>query len=162
MNYSTAVMLINTNIRAVKTVYYPERDAKGNYLTHVNDAGRVEVNARVLHKTLDKSIGVGDYVIVPTKSRHNMTVAQVVEVDSEVDFDSDENVEWIVSKVDVVPSKKILAEESKWIETLKLSEKNAKRTKIKEDMLALYKDSGIDTLEIAQMTGVPAIEHKAS
>lgn len=145
MNYSTAVMLINTNIRAVKVTYEPDTDkAKQN---------------RVIYKTLDQSISKGDFVVVPTDTRHNLTVVQVDEVDVEVDFESSVEVKWIVSKVATEDSARILKEETKWIEALKASEKRRKREEIKKNMLDMYNDDGIEKMPIANFSDVKAIEH---
>lgn len=150
MNYSTAVMLINTNIRAIKTVYEPDI------------AGRVPQEITTF-KTLDKSIKKGDYVVVPTDTRHNLTVVLVNEVDVEVDFDASKEIKWVVSRFTTEEHNRILSEESKWIETLKASEKRKKREEIKKNMLEMYKDDGIEKLAIANMTDAnapPVIESK--
>ena len=137
MNYSTAVMLINTKIRAVKVTY--ELDTPGN------------IKSRYLFKTLDQSIHKDDYVVIPTDTRHNLTVAKVDEVDVEVDFESDIEVKWIVGRVPTEENVKILEEEGKWIDALKASEKRRKREEIKKNMLDMYQDSGIETLAISSM-----------
>lgn len=140
MNYSTAVMLINQNIRAVKTVY--EKDVIGG-----------TKYPRVIFKTLDKTIKPGDFVVVPTETRHGMTVVMVDEVDVDVDFESTTQVKWIVSKVLTDEHQNILGEEGKWIEALKASEKRRKREEIKKNMLEMYEDDGIAKLPIANMSG---------
>lgn len=56
MNYSTAVILLNKNIRTVQATYEPDRvgvDAK-----------------RSIFKTFDSSIQVDDIVVVPSTTRH--------------------------------------------------------------------------------------------
>lgn len=67
MNYTTAVFLINKNVRAVMCNYEPDAEHK-----------------TTMFKTLDTAIRVGDFVIVPTKTRHGMTVSKIVEVDVDV------------------------------------------------------------------------------
>ena len=155
MNYTTAVMLINPNIRAIKTIYEPDV---------VDGAGRVtKTGQRYTFKTLDTSIKVGDLVVVPTNTRHNFTVVKVEEVDVEVDFEADLQLKWIVDRVDQTNHALVLAEEGKWIEQLKASEKRAKREEIKKKMFDMYQDTGIDKLPIANMmdaTTAAAIEHK--
>ncbi len=143
MNYSTAVMLINPNIRAVKTSY--EKDTPS------------VKQQRYIFKTLDTTIAVGDYVVVPTSTRHNMTVVKVEEVDVEVDFENDLELEWIVDKVNVGGHQTVLSEEAKWIEALKASEKRRKREDIKKNMMEMYQDSGIEKLAISNMVGVPDV-----
>lgn len=146
MNYSTAVMLINSNIRAIKTIYEPDTDK--------------QKQSRYLFKTLDKDIKVGDFVVVPTDTRHNMTVVEVVEVDADVDFESGVEIKWIMSRVDMEKISNVLAEETKWIEALKASEKRKKREEIKKNMLDMYANEDIAALPIASMTDTPVIEHK--
>lgn len=137
MNYSTAVMLINTNIRAIKVTYELDTDKLRQQ--------------RYTYKTLDASIKVGDYVIVPTETRHNMTVCRVEEVDVDVDFEDSTEIKWIVDRVNKGDHDNILKEESKWIEALKQSEKRRKREEIKKSMLEMYQDEGIEKLPIANM-----------
>ncbi len=84
MNYTTAVFLINNAVRAVVCTYEAE-----------------DKSPRTMFKTFDKTIRVGDLVIVPTNTRHRMTVCKVVETDVDVDFDNSACVHWIVSKVDI-------------------------------------------------------------
>lgn len=74
MNYSTAVMLFNPEIRAISVSY--EKDEKG--------AGKKPFYT---YKTLDKTIEKGDLVVVPTDTRHEFTVVRVEEVDVEVDYE---------------------------------------------------------------------------
>lgn len=144
MNYSTAVMLINQNIRAIKTIYEPDTN------THKQ--------TRTTFKTLDNSIAVGDYVVVPTDTRHGKTVVLVTEVDVDVDFESSVVVEWVIDKISTEQNQKILDEEVKWIEALKASEKRRKREEIKKSMLEMYQDDGIEKLPIANMQSPAAIE----
>ncbi len=149
MNYSSAVMLINENIRAVKVVYEDEKENP--------------TQPRVIFKTLDKSIKVDDLVVVPTGTRLKMTVSKVVEIDVDVDFEGGAQLSWIVARVPVEDIETILTEESKWIDALKASEKRKKREEIKASMLAMYKDDGIEKMAIASMSdtsSVDAIEHK--
>jgi hypothetical protein len=152
MNYSTAVMLINQNIRAITVTYEPDSTNHG-----------AAPQKRTVFKTLDKSIAPGDLVIVPTDTRHLTTVVKVDEVDVDVNFESDVQIGWIIDKVSVAGWHTILAEEEKWIDALKASEKRKKREEIKKNMLDLYKDDGIDMLAIANMNSagdVVKIEQK--
>lgn len=152
MNYSTAVMLINPNIRAIKTIYEP--DALNS------TGGVVKVGQRYTFKTLDPSIQKGDFVVVPTNTRHGFTVVKVEEVDAEIDFEAGIELKWIVDKVSIADYSSVQIEEGKWIDALKASEKRAKREEIKKKMIDMYKDDGIDKLPIANMSGIVAIENK--
>lgn len=126
MNYSTAVMLINQQIRAIKCSYEP-------------GAGTT-VPRTYLFKTLDPTIKKGDFVVVPTDSRWNYTVNRVEEVDVDVDFDSDIEVKWVVSKVDVEGNKQTVKEEEKWVLALQESEKRKKREELRQQLIATHGD----------------------
>ncbi len=78
MNYTTAVFLINDKARALRGTY---------------EAG--EHAPRALFKTFDPAIKKDDLVIVPTGTRHNMTVVKIVEEDVEIEIETDQPV-WIV------------------------------------------------------------------
>lgn len=156
MNYSTAVMLINPKIRALKTIYQPDAPRAD---------GKASMTApRVIFKTLDPDIAKGDLVVVPSSTRHNFTVVLVDEVDVDVDFDSDVKIGWIVQKVSKEAFDNIAQEEGKWIETIKASEKRRKREELKKSMLDMYAADGVETLPIANMGTSPvevvAIENK--
>lgn len=148
MNYSTAVMLINPNIRAISTLYQPD-------VTH-NDGSILKKAVRTIFKTLDQSIKKGDFVVVPTNTRHGATVVLVEDVDVEVDFESSTEIHWVIDRVSKEGHTKVLSEEGKWIEALKASEKRRKREEIKRNMLAMYDDDGIQQLPIASL-GAPTL-----
>jgi hypothetical protein len=136
MNYSTAVFLINNNVRALKGTY--------------EDNGTLGI-----FKTLDATIKKDDLVVVPTSTRHKMTVFKITEVDVDIDMDSGAQVEWVISKIDAEAYKKLLADEADAIAKIKSAELRKKRTDLAE---ALFKDN-IDTLKalpIASMTSEKA------
>jgi hypothetical protein len=118
MNYSTAVFLINNEVRAVKGVYQDE----GN---------------TAIFKTLDKTIKKDDLVVVPTTTRHKMTVFKITETDVDVDMDSQVKIDWIIQKVDEAPYKVLLEQENDAIQKIKSAEIRKKRTELRE---ALFKD----------------------
>jgi hypothetical protein len=93
MNYSTAVFLINDQVRALYVVYGPLPQDDGEY-------GKQQI-PRYLVKTLDTEIEVGDYVIVPATVGHRMQIAKVVDTEAEIDFDSTTVVPWIIQRVDL-------------------------------------------------------------
>lgn len=115
MNYSNVILLICDEARAVRVSY--------------------EDNSKTtIKKTIDPEIKVGDYVNVETGTRWNMTVCKVVEVDVEVDFDSDEDLGWIISKVDLAQFDDIKAQELAAIQAIKEDEKRKKRESIQEQL----------------------------
>jgi hypothetical protein len=135
MNYSTAIFLINKNVRAVLCNYEPDSPDK-----------------RVMFKTLDPNIREGDFVIVPTKTRHGMTVSKVAEVDVDVDFDSIAEVGWIVCQVDQAQYKITMAQEADAISVIKSAEKTKKRNELAAALLIDSKDA-LKALPITVMTG---------
>lgn len=137
MNFTTAVMLLNQNISAIHTIYEEETEQRRQ--------------PRTTFKTLDTTIQVGDFVVIPTDTRHKMTVVKVVGVDVDVDFESQTPVQWVISKVNMDAHNTILSEEQKWIETIKASEKRRKREELKKNMLEMFHEDGIEQLAIANM-----------
>lgn len=144
MNYSTAVMLINQNIRAINVIYDKEQ---------VDSNGRIVGNKqqRYTYKTLDATIKKGDYVVVPTDTRHNLTVVLVDEVDVDVDFEAHIEFKWVVEKVSMDSYNGVLKEEGAWIEALKVSEKRRKREEIAKNMTDTY-GADLKNLPIANMS----------
>jgi hypothetical protein len=104
MNYSTAIFLINDEVRAL-------------YIKYVNRGG----GQTYMAKTFDKTINKDDYVVIPTtiKEEDNMTVAKVVEVDAEIDFDSTTIIPWVISKIDLDEFTKITELEKEAIKTIR-------------------------------------------
>lgn len=125
MNYSTAVFLINRDMRAVICEYEPS-DPIYNKSTGANN--------RVIFKTLDKFIKKDDYVVVQTNTRHGMTVVKVIETDVSIDFDSPNEVKWVVCKVDKTQHEKILADEAQAVEAIKRAEFNKRRQTLLNDV----------------------------
>ena len=141
MNYTTAVFLINKHVRAVLATYESEDNAK-----------------RTLFKTLDDTVAVGDFVVVPTDTRHKMTVCKVVETDVDVDFDSTAPVAWVIGKVDRTAHEQVLAQEGTAIQAIKSAELRQKRDNLRKAMFADHLDT-LKALPIAAMNGdAPKVE----
>lgn len=132
MNYSTAVILINPTIRAVK----------GRYEEH----GKDEV-----FKTIDPTLAVGDFAVVETGTRWGMSVFKVTAVDVEVDFDSTAQVGWVVQKVAMPEHEKIKTMEAAAIELIKKGELRKRREDIKQNTLDAVSAGEIDKLDIARL-----------
>lgn len=139
MNYTTAVFLINKNVRAVLCNYEPDAPDK-----------------RVMFKTLDATIKVDDFVIVPTKTRHEMTISKVVAVDVDVDFDSAVAVCWLVAKVDKANYEATLAQEAQAVAVIKSAETTKKRNELAAALLADSKEA-LKALPITVMNGDPPL-----
>lgn len=116
MNYSTAVFLINDQVRAVYAIYEPDKaDQKSR---------------RYLFKTFNKSLKAGDMVVVPSTIRHQLDIAKVTDVDVSIDLDSATNIDWIVGVVDTEDFLHIISEEKAAIETIKQAQMAEKRDKL--------------------------------
>lgn len=122
MNYTTAVFLINPEARAVQCSY--EKDSGGVQL------------ASYLFKTLDKSVKKGDLVVVPTNTRHNLTVVKVEAVDVDIDVDTPHDIKWIVGKVDLLTHQKLLDMEAEAVATIKAAEMRKKREELAKTLKA--------------------------
>ena len=121
MNYSIAVFLINKNVRAIACTY--ESDV----------AGRPA--ARTLFKSLDQHLRVGDFVVIPTDTRHGLTVVKIAEVDVDVDFDSQTQMAWIVGKVDLTDHNLVLSQEGQAIAAIKSAEKRKKADELRAALI---------------------------
>lgn len=141
MNYSTAVMLINPNIRAIKGQY--------------EEGGNIEV-----FKTLDADLKVGDMAVVESGTRWGMTVFKVVEVDVDVDFDSSKKIGWVVGKVDIAAHDELKKLEAAAIDVIKKGELRKRREDIRKNTLDAVSAGEIDRLDIAKLGGTPALPGK--
>lgn len=138
MNYSTAIMLVNENIRAIRCAYEPTQEGTKEYL----------------FKSLDKTIKVGDLVVVPSTTRYKRAVVKVTEVDAEVDYDSTVQIEWIVGKIDNADYAAIKNAEQGAIDQIKTVEKKRKTDELR-DKLGLNDNTLLKALPIASMSALP-------
>ena len=136
MNYSTAILLINTNCRAILGTY--EADVEGQPPVK-----------RELFKTFDDTIAVDDIVMVPTNTRHKVTAIKVVEIDVEWDVNVQGEVKWIIGKVDQPAFKALQAQEGEAIHAIKESEKTHARNTLKAKMFAHMNPDQVKALQIA-------------
>lgn len=123
MNYSTAIFLINNDVRAVSVSYEQDHEGKG-------------IKPFTLYKTFDPEVAVGDHVAIPTGTRHGMTVARVEEVDVEVDVDFGGTMNWLVDRVDTSQRDVIEAQEADAIATIKSAEKKARQDELRAKLIA--------------------------
>lgn len=141
MNYSTAILLINPDCRAMLAIYQPDP----------SDANQPKAK-RELFKTFDETIAVDDIVMVPSNTRHNVTTVKIVETDVEWDINVQQEVRWIIGKIDQSAFKDLKAKETAAIAAIKESEKTHARNELKKKMFAHMDEAAIKALAIAGPT----------
>lgn len=130
MNYSTAVFLVNDKVRAISATYL--RDG-------FDDQGRPAPGSKAQQttfKTFDQAIKKDDLIIVPTKTRHGFTVCKVVDVDLEIDLETNISIDWVAGVFEDSEHKRMLAMEEKMVETIRSAEKNRKREELRKSLMA--------------------------
>lgn len=154
MNYSTSIFLINKDVRAIAVSYDKiDMDAdttKMKFQPAYLSGGGVPKGAEI-YKTMDQSIKINDFVVVPTNTRHGMTVCKVVAIDVEIDFESDEDCHWIVDNVSMENFEKTRQAEDQAIQAMKAAQVNKKRNELSDTMLANMGDD-IPKLEMFNKT----------
>jgi hypothetical protein len=139
MNYSTAIFLINPKVRAILAIYEPDTESRKA--------------PRTMFKTFDQTISAGDFILVPTDTRHKMTVNKVVEVDVEPDLESGAHMHWVVSTIDRAMYEEVLGQEARAIDLMKAAEKTHAREELRKKMLAHVDETQLAALQIARMSG---------
>lgn len=146
-NYSTAIFLINKSARAIAVTYEKidlnQDTTKLKFQPAYLSGGKLPDGA-VVFKTMDKDIAVNDFVIVPTDTRHGMTVCKVVAVDVEIDFESSNECHWLIGTVNTIDFEDIRQQEEKAIIAIKAAEVNQKKEALSNALLENLKNSGVD------------------
>lgn len=130
LNKSTAMFIFTDKCRGIACSYEPgsvSRDDDGN----ITEDSRTGLYT---YKSLDPDIKVGDYVIVPTDTRHKLTVVKVEDVDVEPDYDSNIIYKWIVGRVALKDHEALVAQENDAIKMIQRAEKRKRRIEIKKDV----------------------------
>lgn len=141
MNLSTAIFLVNENVRCVAVAYDKTTDVRGK------DVPR-EIKS---FKTIDADVAVGDLVTIPTDTRWGYTIGKVTEVDMDVDFDSSETMRWVVGKIDTNFIDDLRAQEQEVLGRIAAADKDAKR----KELAAKLKEHNPDLTGIALLTMGP-------
>jgi len=156
-NYSTAIFLINSNVRAIAVTYekidLTKDTTQMKYQPAYLSGGKLPDGAAVF-KTMDPDIKVDDFVIVPTDTRHGMTVCKVVATDIEIDLQSDKECHWIVGTVDTSEFESVRQQEEKAIVAIKAGKVKAEQDKLRQEMLAALGDN------VANIPMQNVIEHR--
>lgn len=131
MNNTRAIFLINDNVRA--------------WLCSYEDEGEKPIDKQTLtmFKTFDQTLKEKDYVVVPTDTRHKMTVVRLEKlVDSlDVDIKDPKNLDWIIGRVEKADYNYIKAQEEKALQVIKSAQKRKEREELRK---AIEADCGVD------------------
>lgn len=149
-NHSHAVFLLNPKIRAIVAIYEPEPFE-----------GKHNPNNKTMFKTLDQDMKIGDLIIVPTTTRHNFTTMKVIAVDVEVDYNSSQEIKWVVSRIDVAAYERTVAIENQGIQKIKDHEARKKREELKEALIGDDKELLTLSLAVIDSTATIIDEKKA-
>lgn len=144
-NYSTAVFLLNNKVRAVLGIYKPDPLNAG--------MNGVQLEKRVMFKTMDPDIKKGDLVLVPSDTRHNITTFKITDVDVEVDLESSTKINWIVGVVDRTEYDQVIAMEASAIDRIKSAQTTKKRKELRDALMADVPVEEIKALPIAKFNG---------
>lgn len=134
MNESTAIFLISDDIRAIEATYEAEESA-----------------SRKLFKTFDTSIKVDDYVVVPTDTRHHMTVCKVVGVDIDIDVETHQEVKWIIGTVNPADYESLKAQEADALLKIKHAQRRKKRQELREALLDAQAEEELKSLPLYKL-----------
>ena len=97
-------------------------------------------------KTYDETLAVDDYIVVPSATRHEMTVMKIVEVGVEPNLDSNSKIDWVIGKIDRTPYEKLLSQEGDFLSRARKAEKKRKKEQMREDFLAGMEDEDLKML----------------
>lgn len=86
-------------------------------------------------KTMDPTIEVSDFVVVPTDTRHGMTVCQVVATDFEIDYENTAECHWIIGKVDTTEFEDNRQKEAEALAQVKAAAHNKRRKELAEQLI---------------------------
>lgn len=136
MNHSTHVFLLSDAVRAIVCQY---NGVSSNSYTF---------------KSMDPLIKEGDFVAVKSSidAKFGLTIAKVVEVDAQIDFDPSINYKWIVQRIDMDAYNAIVASEEETVKEIRKQEKNFK----KEQLRKALSDTGVDLSKITFGKEAPA------
>lgn len=116
MNPSLSSFVVESACRAIRVEYDPDNKSNNN--------------TNYLFKTLDPTLAKGDFVNVPTNTRHGMTVVKITEVDMIVNYDSTDNYQWIIGKVDKTAFDALLAQDRVVIDKIARIEQDKKKREL--------------------------------
>lgn len=142
MNLTTAVFLVNRDVRAIRVNYEPHE------------------SKQTMFKTLDNKIKKDDFVIIPTGTRHGFTVGKVTEIDVTPDFDDATKVDWVVQRLDKEEYETILKQEAEAVDAIRKAEFNRRKTQLFDSMVSAEEAGMIKALPIYK-NGTPPINPRS-
>ena len=147
MNFSKSILLFNSSIRVIETIYDLD-PAPGE---------RKERAKRTLYKTLDPSIKKDDLVIIPTGTRYRRSIVKVTGVGIEIDdYESDGELLWIIGKFDEAFYNKCVQMEVDAVEVMRAAEKNKKREELRKSILDANPDLAKMSITNASFAAIEA------
>lgn len=135
MNPSKIIFVINDDVRGIACSYEPSSSPSIKPSTTV-------------FKSFDQTLKPGDFVVVPTDTRHDMTVVRVEEVDVHVDYENGGEMKWIIDKVNTETHAANCLAEKEAIEAVQNAERARKKAELKNALFKDHEDT-LKTLAIA-------------
>ena len=142
MNKTTAIFLVRKDVRCVSVSYDKTVDHRGKV---------VPIDTKSF-KTIDPNIQPKDLVLIPTDSRWGFTVGRVEEVDLHVDFDSNEQMRWIVSKIDTETFKAMVEAETKMMSTVAEADRKHREQELASKLFANVDPEALAAFQISGPT----------
>lgn len=123
-NLSTAIFLVNDQVRLVRAKYEPD------------DHNRTGESKAYDWKTFDHSIKKDDIIVVPSTTRWGYTTAKVIEVDVDPQFESGIEYKWLVGKADLEGHKALIEQEKVLTEKVHNTQMKKRRLELRKDIIA--------------------------
>lgn len=126
MNYSTAVLLVSEQVKAIGVKF----GTSGGSLS----------GKEYVYKTTE-DVELGDLVLVQTDDNiYSYKVVEVTNLDPEVPFEGDRKIKWIVQKVDLTLRETNEEREAEVVEKVMQANKKSKREQLRDMLMASVSD----------------------
>lgn len=127
MHDSNRIFLASDTVRAVKGIFE-------------TDTNNQPTAKREYFKTFNTTLKVGDLVNVETSTRHGVSVIKIVEIDVDIDIESNEPTRWILGRVETAEYEKFKTMEGDMVSEMKKAELKAKRDDMREKVMGRHAD----------------------
>lgn len=154
MNYSTLSFLTSDEVIGINCVFQGKSNLDVAYPKGIDDGLRSKAylkRKKYTYKTTDKSIKVGDLVVVQCEGEsknYGYAIVEVVETNVEIDFNTEISYKWIVNKVEAEKLELTIKAEEALIDKVKRVEKIAK----KQQLLLALGLSGVTDLKLSDFS----------